>query len=293
MEESSDSYDSSADVSDSPPTSETEEGTAEETKSQEQPLKKKRACKPRKPNKLTNDTFKITRIDDRGVPVSPYKKAKGFSNAIGCIVREGVKITCTDLRAKDKENLREVIFNRLFNRYIIENAEMKRTVRDKALGMMTKALNTWRNTANKKKDEDFNEVIKKKWPQIEEEDWEQFLASHSGDDFNNKSSKGKEMRGNNKLNHKLGSRGYPGKKPKWDKEDAAAIAAGKKPPFSYIEAGRGRDYVRARASYDPVTGEPVFKSLKLVEVHDKLMVIFKPFQFAIYFMIILIYAGLL
>jgi hypothetical protein len=42
MEESSDSYESSADVSDSLPASETDEGTADETKSQEQPLKKKR-----------------------------------------------------------------------------------------------------------------------------------------------------------------------------------------------------------------------------------------------------------
>jgi hypothetical protein len=50
-----------------------------------------------------------------------------------------------------------------------------------------------------------------------------------------------------------------------------------KTPFSYIEAGRGRDFVRARASYDPVTGEPVFKSIKLVDVHDKLMVSFKPY----------------
>lgn len=42
MEESSDRYDSSADFSDSPPASETEEGAAEETKSQEQPSKEKR-----------------------------------------------------------------------------------------------------------------------------------------------------------------------------------------------------------------------------------------------------------
>jgi len=55
---------------------------------------------------LTNDTFKITKIDGRGVPVSPLKHAKGFSNAVGCIVSETVKITCTDIRGKDKENLR-------------------------------------------------------------------------------------------------------------------------------------------------------------------------------------------
>jgi hypothetical protein len=59
MEESSDSYESSADVSDSLPASKTEECTAEETKSQEQLLKEKRACKLRKLNKLTNDIFKI------------------------------------------------------------------------------------------------------------------------------------------------------------------------------------------------------------------------------------------
>jgi hypothetical protein len=271
MEESSDSYESTDD-SDSTSDSETEEQTTHATNSQEQPAKEKRACRPRKPNKLTNDTFKITRIDGRGVPVSPVKNAKGFSNAIGCIVRETMKITCTDIRGKDKENLREMMFNRLFNRYIFANDEMQTKVRHKAVGTMTKALNTWRNTATKMKDKDFEEVIKKKWPQIEEEDWKKFVATQSGDDFTNKSSKGKKMREKNKLNHKLGSRGYLGKKVKWDKEDAAAIAAGKQPPFSYIEEGRGRDFVRARVSYDPVTGEPVFKSIKLVQVHDKLMV---------------------
>jgi hypothetical protein len=85
MEESSDSYDSSADDSDdsgSPLASENEEGTAQETTSQEHPSMEKRVRKPRKPNKLTNDTYKITKIDGRGVPVSPLKHAKGFSNAI-------------------------------------------------------------------------------------------------------------------------------------------------------------------------------------------------------------------
>jgi len=126
MEESSDSYDSSTDDSGSPSDSKTEEVIEQQTKSHEQPSKEKRACKPRKPNELTNDTFKITRIDGRGVPVSPVKHAKGFSNAVGCIIRETVKITCTDIRAKDKENLREMLFNRLFNRYIFEDAEMKK-----------------------------------------------------------------------------------------------------------------------------------------------------------------------
>jgi fructose-1-phosphate kinase PfkB-like protein len=43
---------------------------------------------------------------------------------------------------------------------------------------MSKALNTWRTTANKIKDEDFETDIKKKWPQIQEEDWKEFVKSH-------------------------------------------------------------------------------------------------------------------
>ena len=49
MEESSDSYESTADDSDSPTASVTEEGIAQET-TQEQRSKEKRARKPRKPN---------------------------------------------------------------------------------------------------------------------------------------------------------------------------------------------------------------------------------------------------
>jgi hypothetical protein len=52
VEECSNSYDSSADGSDSPPASQTEEATAEQTKSQEQPLKEERSCKPRKQRRM-------------------------------------------------------------------------------------------------------------------------------------------------------------------------------------------------------------------------------------------------
>jgi hypothetical protein len=275
------SNDSSDDMSDdyiclmrqksTPTTSGNEQETDLDSESvQDETPKQKKARKARRPNELTNETFVITRVDDRGVPASPVKFAKGYSNAIGCIVRESVKITCKNLRAKVNDNLREKLFKRLFSRYVVP-ADDKERVKTKALGMMIKALNTWRTMANTMKEKDFQSVIKQKWPQIDEEDWKQFIASHTNDEFKHKSEWGKRMRSQNKFYHKLGSRGYLGKRPTWDKEDAALIAAGKEPPFSCIEPGRGRDFLRARASYDPVTGEPVFKHQKLVEVFDKLV----------------------
>ena len=46
---------------------------------QDQPAKEKRPRKPRKPNRLSNDTFVIRRVDSRGVLVSPEKVASGYS----------------------------------------------------------------------------------------------------------------------------------------------------------------------------------------------------------------------
>jgi hypothetical protein len=62
------------------------------------------------------------------------------------------------------------------------------------------------------------------------------------------------------MNHKLGSRGYLGKRKVWVKEDEAECKAGRDKPFSYLENGRAKDFVRARTSIDKQTGEPIFIS---------------------------------
>ena len=105
----------------------------------------KRVQSSRRPNKLRNETQHVTRVDKQGVPVSPVKVANGYNIAVGIIVREGVKITYTDFRAKEQKVLREALLSKLFDRYQfnIEGGEdaMKR-VKDKALCIMSKALNT-------------------------------------------------------------------------------------------------------------------------------------------------------
>ena len=147
---------------------------------QDQPAKEKRPRKPRKPNRLSNDTFVIRRVDSRGVPVSPEKAASGYSNAVGIIMRDNMSITCMDLRGKDQAGTRDNLLVKLFRKYSFNiygddealNHEAERRVRHKALSMMSKALNTWRNMANLKKGEDFETCIKKKWPQIQLEGWQ-------------------------------------------------------------------------------------------------------------------------
>jgi hypothetical protein len=62
--------------------------------------------------------------------------------------------------------------------------------------------------ANSKKDGNFETYIKNRWPQIQEEDWTRFVASHLGTEFKKMSEWGKGMQKKNKRNHKLGDCGY-------------------------------------------------------------------------------------
>jgi hypothetical protein len=136
---------------------------------------------------------------------------------------------------------------------------------------MSKAFNTWQTTANKIKDEDFETIIKKKWPQILEEDWKEFIKSHSEDTFRVMSSWGKCMWMKITMNHKLGSHGYRGKNILWAKEDEVALEAGIDGPLSSLEPGPAKDFVRAHTRIHPVTGEMIFKTRTLEQVHNKLV----------------------
>jgi hypothetical protein len=162
----------------------------------------------------------------------------------------------------------------LFNRYEFgkdEGDKEFKKIKEKAMCMMVKALSTWRNTTNKLKDEDFETIIHKKWPQITEERWKQFIESHNFPNFNKKSAWGKAMRCKITMDHNLGICGYIVKKKVWALQDAAEAKAGRPAPLSYINNGCARDFVRAHSQYDKVTGETRFKSNEAKDVHDSLV----------------------
>jgi hypothetical protein len=182
--------------------------------------------KPRKPHQLINDTFIISRVNDKGVPVSPLKAASGYCNAIGVIVRETINITCTGLRVEEQANIQEELFNKLFNQYSFnldgdndQSIHIKKMVKHNALKMMTNALNIWRNMENSKKHENYETYVKNRWPQIQEKDWQLFVASHSDTSFKKMSEWGKGMRKNTKQNDELDNQAYLGKHKVCGKED--------------------------------------------------------------------------
>lgn len=241
---------------------------------QNQPEKEKGQRKPRRPATLPTEIQVVTAISADGVPIEPLHVARTYNTSIGLIVRQGVRITCKDLRSKDNKILMNALLDKLFciYKFEFEGAEnMKKRIEDKAMSMMAKALRTWRNMAHRNKDKDFNTFVRIRWPKVQEEDWKQFIAYHSDPGYMKLSEWGKEMRKKNQMNHMLGSRGYAGKEKVWEKEDLAEVNAGRQKPFSYISRGRGRNFVRARAKISKETGQPIFSNPLVEELHDTLV----------------------
>jgi hypothetical protein len=74
---------------------------------QKQAQKKQR--KPRSPSKLPTKIQMVTHVNDRSVPVLPQMVATRYSTTIRVLVRNGMKITCMDLRSIENTKVRDDI----------------------------------------------------------------------------------------------------------------------------------------------------------------------------------------
>ena len=64
--------------------------------------------------------------------------------------------------------------------------------------------------------------------------------------FQEKSMAGRDLAKKYVNHHRMGTAGYAGSEPEWEKEDMEAMAAGLKPPFGDIKDKRAKNWARAR-----------------------------------------------
>jgi hypothetical protein len=98
--------------------------------------------------------------------------------------------------------------------------------------------------------ETFTKIVKYN-PKITPEDFEKFKATCNEDAAKARSEKGKELQVKNMGNHRLGSRGYTGKRPMWAKEDAEHERLGIPDPLAEFTDQQEHDFIRAQFSWDP------------------------------------------
>ena len=241
--------------------------------------KKKKQRKDRTPQSVDNATDVFTEVTASGQPVAPEKLAAGYGMQLGCILRESVSINTKDLRSKANEALVEHLLKRVHQRYTFP-LPLNKKVDSLAITKMSTALSSWKTRVKSKIEKgDSWEEISKKDPHITEEEFEEFKLSLKSEEAEKWTKWGKDMRELNLGNHHLGSGGYRGKKPIWEKEDREIARLGKENHWEKILDEQTRNFVRSRYYLDWETGEFITDYEDVKEFQKKLV---REFNYHIY-----------
>ena len=159
-----------------------------------------------------------------------------------------------DLRSPEHEALRTQLLKKLHERYIFPDDGNKKV--DKfAITKMNTTLTSWRGRVKAKIGKGLSwEAISAKESYIDREEFEALKVSLASPEAIKWTEWGKQIRALNLGNHHLGSGGYVGKKPIWDKEDAEIAKLGIENIWHKITDEQVRNFVRSRYYLNPGTG---------------------------------------
>ena len=218
----------------------------------------------------------FTEVTESGQPIAPEAIAKGYGLQLGCIVRESMSINTKYIRHADHAALVDNLLKKLHKRYRFpeqfRNLERKNPVNKLALTKMSNTLSSWKTRVKNSIDKGESwEVISKKNPMLDEEEFRIFKADIATADAIKWTQWGRSMREQNIGNHHLGSGGYRGKQAIWDKEDAELERLGKDNPWLKITDLQLRQFVRARYYLDKETGEFITDDPEVKEFEKNLV----------------------
>lgn len=121
-----------------------------------------------------------------------------------------------------------------------------------AIITFTTTLSFWKYHENKLQDQgkDLEEDIKPLYPMLNDQDWDEFIKYRETEQYKKANLDGKKLRKALQGNHRLGTRGYEGKKPKWVAEDTEFASQDKAMPLDDILEPTTRNYFWSLATYE-------------------------------------------
>jgi hypothetical protein len=89
---------------------------------------------------------------------------------------------------------------------------------------------------------------------LQQQDWDMFVQEINSPEFQQLSQEMKQKRALHNKPHKMGRKGYCGKRKEWEEEDAKLAGKGKQNPWDQFPV-RSRPYLRARVENKKNTSE--------------------------------------
>ncbi|XP_019163492.1 PREDICTED: uncharacterized protein LOC109159835 [Ipomoea nil] len=200
-------------------------------------------CKKMLKKKKVDEVITVE-FDENDKAIGEY--GKQFKSYIGTSVRCHVDINISDWH-KVEQGLKDTIWDEVKREFNIQNDEKKEIV-------LKAAGKRWKDFKNRL----VREYINKKHPRyasptelyeyLNDEQWERFVASHTTEEFKEKSKKAREKQLLNEHPHYLGNVGYAGKRPGWLISDPLSSQSSCASISSALTSNdRSLDWVRARS----------------------------------------------
>src|SRR5436190_17629956 len=217
-------------------------------------------------NKMPTKVRVVEEINPAGVPVKPDKIQGPATHACGCLAREAVRIIHDDWRKVPKEDKDYIWQNwiKWFRVPVGTEPEVQKWVMKTA----NKAFKDWKSDLNI----DYMQKGRspfKKYGMITLDDWVAFVEKKSSEAAKLLSKHRSELAKKNVHPHTMGSSGYAGKIPIWQKEIQDAIHAGKEIPFANLDE-RSKNWMLGRRSTSSSCAKLSFNKLETEAVVQKI-----------------------
>ena len=247
----------------------TSQATASTTKS-----KSKRGA-----NKVTSESWVITKLNPENYPEEPEEAGEKFANTCNAIVRERARIY---QRWGDvPEDVKQDCYEAAWKRFVPANDSIRERLERRMHHVMRKGQSTWQYNCRKLLGKDWKTVVNKHWRGISEQDWERFKVFSRSPEFKASQQWYKGLREKRHFDHRLGSRGRPGKEKVWAKEDAALEKAGIQPRVPTLLRGeRSSKWMRSLVTANQWAGlEPMTEKHEAALVRPRPAIFFYPSGF--------------
>src|SRR4051812_45443602 len=190
--------------------------------------------------------------------MSSQPRDKGPNDASATDAEEAASINDYDLRSIP--NMEHLLLTKLHNRFKFPDRDESKTPWDDdavtdinaaAMVKFSNALSAWKVRVKRliEKNTPLSKIFAEN-PSLTEAEFLKFKDTCATDEAKLRSAKFKGLQKMNTGKHRLGSRGYIGKKPIWDKEDAEREAAGIPDPLAEFTDPQEYDFIRARYKWN-------------------------------------------
>src|SRR6266508_4176272 len=217
-------------------------------------------------NKMPTKVHVVEEVNASGVPVKPAKIQEPATHACGCLTREAIRIIHDDWCKVPKAD-KDYIWENWIKWFRVPRGS-EPDVQKWLMKTANKCFKDWKSDLNIQYVQQGRSPLRR-WGMITPDDWAAFVSKKTTEAAKLLSKHRSDQAKKNVHPHTLGSSGYAGKIPVWQKEIDDAVSAGKEVPYANLDE-RSKNWILARRTTSSSGGQISFNTPETQQVVQKI-----------------------